>query len=216
MSLSPNLPQAAVDMVVALLLPLILPGLNGDIPAARALALHMLSEYHPQSVLELRFAGEAIGFSLKSLASLARSAEPGISPETLDNALKWACSLSRSGHQAQRRLNDLQRPPRGKRQAEPAQEAAPAVEAAAETPPATQAADAGLDAALAEATFETALKVLNLMKAQYKGAPPPHSQAAQQIQAQQRVVETARLKLQQARNRQAQAERRADPVPAAA
>jgi outer membrane protein TolC len=58
------------------------------------------------------------------------------------------------------------------------------------------------DIATAEAKLASATKLLNLMKAHHKGAPPPHSSAAQQIQAQQRVVETARLKLEQARRLQ--------------
>ena len=57
-----------------------------------------------------------------------------------------------------------------------------------------------------QAAYSSAVKLLELMKAHHKGAPPPHSQAAQQIQAQQRIVGTARLKLEQARQRAAKAE----------
>jgi hypothetical protein len=152
---------------------------------------------------------------------LAQSAEPGIRLDKLEMSLKWACSLSRSGHQAQRRLNELQRTPRAGRREDPPEQAAPAATPAyptpasvaePEPPPAAETAPPS-DLAQAEAKLRSAVKLLNLMQGQHKGAPPPHSQAAQQIQAQQRSVETARLTLQQARQAdQAQPE----PVRAAA
>jgi len=239
MSFSPNIPEAALDTVVALLLPLILPGLNGDAAAARALALRMLDEYHPASMQELRLAAEAIGCSLKGLACLAQSAEPGIRQDKLEFSLKWACGLTRAGHQAQRRLRELQRLPKTTCQDDPAPESAPAPKASAprasaprasapeasapEAPPAGAAAEmpppaAAPDTELAQAekTFNSALKLLNMMKSYHKGAPPPHSQAAQQIQDQHRVVETARLKLEQVRRRHARATVQAEATQAAA
>jgi hypothetical protein len=194
-----NLPTAALDLALSFLLPLILPTLNNDTTAARALALHMLGEYDPKSVRELRLAAEAIGFSLKSLTVLAESADPNIKPDKLDVTLKWASSLSRSSHQAQRRLTEFQRAARTTPEpahAEPTQPEQPAPATSAPEPEAP-------DIATAEAKLASATKLLNLMKAHHKGAPPPHSSAAQQIQAQQRVVETARLKLEQARRLQA-------------
>ncbi|MBS0640415.1 MAG: hypothetical protein JSS43_11120, partial [Proteobacteria bacterium] len=53
--------------------------------------------------------------------------------------------------------------------------------------------------AVLEAAHAAARVRLEQMKASYKGAPPPHSKAAQDIQRQQRVVDAARLKLVQAR-----------------
>ena len=193
--MSPNIPATALEMAFALILPLILPTLKNDTEAARALALHMLGEYHPQTVRELRLATEAISFSIKSLIVLAESAEPDIKPEKLDASLKWATSLGRASHQAQRRLTEFQRAARTTPAPEPAIEPVPP---APEPEHETQEA-ATRDVAVAEANLASATKRLNLMKAHHKGAPPPHSTAAQQIQAQQRVVETARLKLQQAR-----------------
>jgi hypothetical protein len=59
-----------------------------------------------------------------------------------------------------------------------------------------------LDLAAAETACAQAEQRLGEMKARYKGAPPSHSQAAQQIRAQERVLGTARMKLSQARLRQ--------------
>ena len=224
MSLPASLPASAVNMVIGMLLPLILPGVDGDVQEARDLALHLLWEYQPQTGRELQLAGEAVGCSLRGLAMLAQSAEPGIRSDKLEMSLKWACSLSRSGHQAQRRLNELQRTARAGRREDPApapEQAAPTATPAyptpesvaePEPPPAAETAPPS-DLAQAEAKLRSAVKLLNLMQGQHKGAPEPHSQAAQQIQAQQRSVETARLTLQQARQAdQAQPE----PVRAAA
>ena len=61
------------------------------------------------------------------------------------------------------------------------------------------------DIAAAELDLVKAEALLALMEARVKGGVPPHSQAAQQIRNQKRVVETARLKLEQARKRQAEA-----------
>jgi hypothetical protein len=275
MSLSATIPAGAVDLAVALLLPLILPGLGCDTRAAAALVLQLLAEYEPHTARELRLATEAIGFSIKGAATLAESAEAGIAREKREASIKWACSLTRSGHQAQRRLMELQRAPRMVDRTVPLTEIgqtaaiSPTESAArAPTPAAAGAKDAGLpaagnaaqgmnaalpkrpnaslpnvalanaassdathldtaqpaqvipttrvaetstqpdpapaDVAQAEATYNVAVDLLNLMKARHKGAPPGHSQAAQQIQAQQRIADVARMKLRDARRRQAQ------------
>ena len=221
MSLSPNLPASAIETVLAFLLPLILPTINNDTAAATALAIHMLRDYDPRTARELRLAAEAIGYSLKGLTVLAESAEPGIKAEKREADIKWACSLTRSGHQSERRLSQAQRAARAtlpdqsapvavnESQATTGEPAAPASEPPAQHQPNDTQPQ---DVPTAEAALAKATKLLNLMKAHHKGAPPPHSQAAQQIQAQQRIVDTARLKLEQARRQQsaaAQAERAA-------
>ncbi len=217
MSLLTDLPAAALDFVIAFLLPLILPRNGGDAQAARTLALQMLEDHHPQTVRELRLAGEAVAFSLKSLTMLAESAEPNIAAEKLESSMKWACGLSRSGHLAQRRLDELQRLRKtGGRPAEipkptPLRTMIP--EAGPDTaPPPTEPA-APQNVAQVEAALRSAEKLLALMKVHHKGAPPPHSQAAQQIQAQQRLVDTARMKLQQARRREAEIVSSPEPAP---
>jgi len=128
--------------------------------------------------------------------------------------MKWACTLSRSGHLAQRRLDELQRPRKTARQPEAIPEAtAPRTELPEIVSPRADPAPSE-PVAQAEAALRSAEKLLVLMRAHHKGAPPPHSPAAQQIQAQQRAVETARLKLQQAR--QAAGPAQAEPLRTAA
>ncbi|HVZ10743.1 hypothetical protein [Rhodopila sp.] len=85
-------------------------------------------------------------------------------------------------------------------------EAATAAPDAAATAPGDGPAAEADPVAEAEAKFRSATRLLHLMKAHHKGAPPPHSQAAQQIKAQERVVNMARLSLEQARRGQAAAE----------
>lgn len=260
MAMSPfeHVPAAVVTMVVGFILPGMLAATGGDAEAAAAIALGLLADYEPQTARELSLAGESIAYSLKALRMLADAEAPGIAPEEAETALKWASTLHRASHVAQRRLADLQR----MRLSASAQDSEPrrctlrpaeqvtdtlrtepvapsagaagagAVFASADTladAPATQSADAlpvspvgaplemaeqaadaprslpavtpsDLDAA--QAAFATAEARLNLMKARYKGAPPPHSQAAQQVRAQERVVETARMKVKQASGRQ--------------
>jgi hypothetical protein len=225
MTLPASIPQAAIDLVLSLLLPLILPSTGGDTQATRALALQLLADHNPQTARELRLAAETIGYSLRGLTMLADSAEPGITAEKRDTSGKWACGLSRSGHQAQRRLDELQRPahraaPRGLPVAEaiPPQNTAPTrpLQETVAPPPQATAPDQPLTVEQAEAALKSAEKLLILMKAHHKGAPPPHSHAAQQIQAQQRLVDTARLKLQHTRRQPVTPERLPTSLQAAA
>jgi hypothetical protein len=271
MTLSPTLPQSAVDLVVAMLVRLILPALAGDTGAAKALALAMLAEYQPQTIRELRLAAEIVGLSLESLNALVESAQPGVPAERLATSRRWACSLSRTGYQAQRRLDTLQRarqggsasalasdiavtapraalpsaqprtslpqaaalqlpqaPPHGppqpqasrpvvgdaqQTQAHPAQAAGKSPQS---QPPQSQPALSESPLSQAEGTYIVALAHLNFMKARHKGAPPPHSQAAQQIQAQQRIVDAARMKLELLRKQMQHAAPRQEPIRAAA
>jgi len=236
MSLAASNPASVVNLVIGFLLPLLLPTVGGDREAARLLALDLLASYNPQGPRELNLAGEAIAHSLKAFAMLVRSAESDIAAETLENSLKWACSLSRSSHQAQRRLEALQRarhqalkagakaraaatvlatnagaPPEPI--ASPPEPSAPPPDAAP-APMTTVRKAAGPvtsppDLAQAQAELFLAEQQLALMKARWKGAPQPHTQAGQQIQAQQRIVNTARLQLEQARRSQAEPRRAA-------
>jgi hypothetical protein len=231
MSFATSIPEAVVNLVVGFLLPLLLPTVGGDRQAASVLALDLLASYNPQGPRELSLAGEAIAHSLKALALLARSAEPDIAAEKLENSLKWACSLSRSSHQAQRRLDALQRARqqtlKAAAEAEAIETAPTTIDAAPPKPVAgprelaaaspesvsapiiaiPRAADETApppDLAQAQAALFLAEQQLVLMKARWKGAPQPHTQAGQQIQAQQRIVNTARLQLEQARRNQAE------------
>jgi hypothetical protein len=223
MSLPTQFP-ALLEMFVSFLLPLLLPAAGGDHATARAAALDLLAEYNPQTARELDLAAEAIANSLKSLTMLAQSAEPGLSQKALSDTLKWATSLSREGHRAQRRLDQMQRARRAGEKAEratPTNIRLPADTIAAPEAPETRAeADVTqaqpTDVAQADAALTRAEKLLALMKAHHKGAPAPHTKAAQQIRDQQRVVDAARLTLAQARRRLAEEPAGPDALPAAA
>lgn len=200
MSFPTHLPQAAIDPVVAVLLPLILPALRNDKDAASSLIRAVLVEYQPRTIQELQRAGEIIGLRLNTLNALAEAGQQAEFPERVAAARRAACSLSRATMQAERRYEALPR--------EPLPEAGdPAAISLAETssPPEPQPVQTepppveASPAAVAEAGYNIAVHRLNLLKAHYKGAPPPHSKAAQDIQAQQRLVNMARIKLQQAR-----------------
>ena len=238
MTFPSTISTTAIEYVIGCLLPLLMAGLGGDEPAARALAVELLASHNPQTPHELRLAGNAVGLSLQGLAKLADSAAPGITSEKQDVALKWACSLSRAGQATERRLEEIQRVRRAEARSElpkpPAvAEVAPATPipcppipcppppaATVFQPPApgssaatTDTAPALPNAAYAEAKLQSAEKLLGLMQAHHKGAPPPHSKAAQDIQQQKRVVEMARMNLAQARKREQQAAQRLEPAP---
>jgi hypothetical protein len=210
MSAFEHLPAAAVDVAIALLLPLLLPFLGGDVAAAQGLARQMLFAYGPDTERELQLAGEAAAYHLKGLTLLSKSAGPDLATAAMDGMLRRACGLTRLGHQAQHRLDQL----RGLRRMAAARAAsaddAPAAEAEAAQPPAdvTPAAampeqtDLPMDEVVeAAAVLASAEATLTQMKGRWKGAPPAHSPAGQQIKQQQRVVELARMKLGQARRR---------------
>jgi hypothetical protein len=98
-------------------------------------------------------------------------------------------------------------------QAHPAQAAGKSPQS---QPPQSQPALFESPLSQAEGTYIVALAHLNFMKARHKGAPPPHSQAAQQIQAQQRIVDAARMKLELLRKQMQHAAPRQEPIRAAA
>lgn len=131
MSIPASLPDAVLELFAGFLLPLILPYVADDRPAAKSLALHLLAAMQPHGPRELSLATEIVADGLKSLAMLARSAEPELSVVEIDDALKWACGLSRAGHGAQRLLDELQRV---RRAAERRQGLAAASDAAASVP----------------------------------------------------------------------------------
>lgn len=226
-SLFANLPDAAIELAIGLIIPILLPALPDDAETARAIVARMLADYEPRSLRELQLAAEATGFSLKTLVALARSSDPVASADRQAAGMKLATTLSRAGHAAQRKLDLLRRGRQASSAAEPASaEARPAEAAqpadvappsaaatpdpeAPTAPPAVSTQQVSADLAQAELAYHAAAAQLTLMQARYKGAPPPHSQAAQQIKTQQRVVDMARLKLEQVR-------RRASAEPAAA
>src|SRR4051794_28513829 len=109
MSFPISISAAAIELVLGLLLPVLLPGLGANRVSARALALDLLAEHQPQTARELCLAGEAIGHRLKGMAMIAQSFEPGIADARLEMSLKWATRLARTGHHAEAHLAALQR-----------------------------------------------------------------------------------------------------------
>jgi hypothetical protein len=231
MSLTVSLPAGisadAIEFVIAFLLPQILPKL-GDDAAARRLALRLLASYNPANDRELQLAAEAIGFGIHTMTALTEAADPNQAAEKQDEALRRAGRLGRSAMQVRRFLGALQRerhaprstarlappheepagaplsPPAATAPAEP-DAPAPQPEVPASTAPAAAAQPAPADAVVeATAKLNTAQTLLNRMKAAWKGAPPPHSKAAQEIRQQQRMVDAARMALVQVRRREAQ------------
>jgi hypothetical protein len=212
-----NFSQHVINLVLTLLIPVILPLTGNDIEAAETLALDMLAEYEPRTIKELRAAAKVIGLSLASLQALSEAAEPNLPPARLIALRRWACTLSRSELQAHRNLEDLKRaslPQEPQQAAAPHPAGPPPAEDAATLQPAREAQQSG--PAPEEKAYNTAVKLLNLMKSHHKGAPPPDSKAAQDIQAQQRVVETARMKLEQARRQPAESASATQAIKAAA
>src|SRR5690349_12130177 len=107
MSIPAHLSAAAVNLVVGFLVPLLLQSVGGDAEAARRLALDLLADHQPDTLTELRLAGEQIGYSVQGSAMLARSCEAGLSSEDVEKALTLSTRLRRMSEQAQRRLDTL-------------------------------------------------------------------------------------------------------------
>src|SRR5690348_4373814 len=118
MSLPASIATEAVDFILALLLPLILPKLS-DPDKARATALRMLNAHSPQDERELQLAAEAVAFSIRTMAVLGEAAHPDTPPERRDAAQRLGNSLSRSGLAVQRCLGTLQRERRNARRVPP-------------------------------------------------------------------------------------------------
>jgi len=108
-----TIPAAVIELVAGFLLPLLIGTCGGDAQAAKDTALRLLAEHKPHTGEELHLAGTAIGYRIRSLAMVVRSADPSLPPKSEDAALKMACSLTRTTEQALRRLDNLRSAPRG-------------------------------------------------------------------------------------------------------
>ena len=136
----------------------------------------------PQSVPSFASPPRPLASASKALQSSPIS-EPGITPEKLDSSLKWACSLSRSSHQAQRRLTELQRSALIAT-AEPANPNAPKPFPHYPQPshlPHNPKTTTQPPTSPKPRPRWHPLPTPELMMSHHKGAPPPHSSAAQQI-----------------------------------
>jgi hypothetical protein len=218
MSAFANISSAVLDVILATLLPLVLPA-TGDEPTARRAALEMLEAHSPRTAKELCLAAETIAYSLRGLMLVAQSNDEAMPPDQRIAALASAYRLDATAARAERRLHEAQRARKRTMEQSDAPPVMPetvpadAVTTPPAMPPATaeRPAPGPADAAepptilQAETTLKSAEKLLKLMRDHCKGAPPPHSQAAQQIREQERAVNLARMALAQARRREAEA-----------
>lgn len=82
---------------------------NNDLPTARHAASRMLAACHAETEDELHLAADIVSFGFHALESLSEAAAPDLS---LNHKLRLrgsAISLSREGHKARRKLDQLQR-----------------------------------------------------------------------------------------------------------
>ena len=166
----PGISAVILNTFLDLLIPLFLTAAGGDPDTARAAALELLADFNPRSPRELDLATQAIGNGMTSLTMLGKTTEGGLSLDDINGAIKSATSLARAGHQAERRLEDLQTTRRiaASRQ-QPEEEGPPAPAPAAvpdlalstpapvpDTPPPTTPEQAAEDLAAAETALARA------------------------------------------------------------
>jgi hypothetical protein len=109
MSLPACLAQASLDTVLGRLALLFLTGALGDLSAARHAAGQMLAAYGVQAEDELSLTGEIISFGFHAMEALSQAADPNLSLNQKLRLRGSAVSMSREGHKAQRKLDQLQR-----------------------------------------------------------------------------------------------------------
>ncbi len=93
-----------LDRILALLAPLFLSVVGGDVDAARAAARDLLASYGPRTNRDLRLAALTIAFSFGALDALSRSADAEL---TLNQVLRLrgnANALNRAAEQNETRL----------------------------------------------------------------------------------------------------------------
>ncbi len=111
--------QAVTDTVLAFLAPFFLAATGGDLDMARQAAAGLLANYKAQTDEELRLAAEVVNFGFQSLRSLAESNEAGLAFSRVARLRGIAISLARAKHQAQHKLDQLQRARRAPPQVRP-------------------------------------------------------------------------------------------------
>ncbi|MBS0641279.1 MAG: hypothetical protein JSS43_15500 [Proteobacteria bacterium] len=109
MSTTPVIPAAIIETVLALIMPLILPGVDNDREVARATAWHMIGDYKPRTAEEFRLAGQIVSFSLQSIVALADATKPDLSVNQICRYRASAVSLKRAEVAAQRQLDALRK-----------------------------------------------------------------------------------------------------------
>ena len=91
-----SIPPALIQTVLIQLVPLLLPGANGDATEARDTALQTIAAYKPQTADEFILAAKIVTFNLKSFARMLR----------LESS---AAGLSREAVKAERQLRQIQK-----------------------------------------------------------------------------------------------------------
>jgi len=145
MSLAIVIAPAIMDTVLGHLALLFLAGAGGDLVGARYAAAQMLAAYNAETPDELCLAAEIISFGLHALEALNQAAGPDQALTKILRLRGSAVSLSREGHKAQRKLDQLQRARMAGSPARacesPAEAPAPRPEATPAQPPAGAAID---------------------------------------------------------------------------
>jgi hypothetical protein len=98
-----------LDTVLGHLAPHFLATTNGDLPAARHAASHLLAAYNAATEEELGLAGEIVTFTFHALEALSEAAAPDLSTNQKLRLRGSAVSLSREAHKAQRKLDQLRK-----------------------------------------------------------------------------------------------------------
>ncbi len=109
MSLHNTITPAILDTVIGHLAGHFMSGANGDLPTARHAAGRMLACYKVETEEELHLASDIVSYGFHALEALSDSTAPDLS---LNNKLRLrgaAVNLSREGHKARRKLDQLQR-----------------------------------------------------------------------------------------------------------
>ncbi|WP_428493000.1 hypothetical protein [Rhodopila sp.] len=107
MSQPPATNPAILDTVLGHLARHFLVATNGDLPAARDAAGCLLAAYHTTTDAELELAADIVSFSFHALEALSDSAAPDLSLNQKLRLRAGAVNLSREGHKARRKLDQL-------------------------------------------------------------------------------------------------------------
>jgi hypothetical protein len=121
MSFTTTLLPAILETVLARLALLFLAGADGDLTAARHVAIQSLDAYQVETVDELRLAGQVVSFGFHALEALSQAAIPDMPLNQILRLRGSAVSLSRECHRAEHRLEQLQQRRRDGLAAQPAE-----------------------------------------------------------------------------------------------
>jgi hypothetical protein len=120
-----SIPQALIQTVLIQVVPLLLPGTDGDIAAARESAIDTIFAYNPQTADEFILAAKIVTFNLKSFETIRIAASPDLAIARMLRLESSAASLSREAAKAERQLTQRQK---ARQAANPAPEPVPVPE----------------------------------------------------------------------------------------